>query len=447
MSDKQYDFDLFVIGGGSGGVRAAKRFASAGKKVAISEHNKWGGTCVNVGCVPKKLCVIAGRLNQQFKLASDFGYRVEHQFDWQQLVERNQNFIAKLNGIYVEQLQKFDVKVIPHFAQIINKNHIQVQNKVYTADRILLATGTTPSIPSITGGEHFITSDDIFYLSHFPETLLINGGGYIALELASIFNTLGAKVTVVYRGDTFLKSFDRELVHHLIEQLKSRGIVFKTECSITKIKTSRIGVTAELSKGNAITASVAISATGRVANIAKTILPYLSIKLTEKSHIKVNSQYQTSVESIYAVGDCIGLSGLTPVAIKQAEDLITNWLDQHAKMNLDYSAIPTAVFTTPEIAQVGSTEKELKHNGIVYTVKTTEFKPLKANSTDHKSYRIYMKLFLDIDDKIIGATMLGEGAAEQIQLLTVLLQAKVSYAQLKETVAIHPTNAEEWLFL
>ena len=438
-------FDLVVIGGGSGGIRAAKRYAEAGKKVAIIESNKWGGTCVNAGCIPKKLSVYAANFAHDFKVANDFGYDISYAFSWTKLVERNKKFIARLNDLYVKSLNSLGITQFNGSGKLINYNRIAIANKVITAEKILIATGTVPARLPI-ASEHFLTSDDIFYLDDIPQKSIVCGGGYIALELAYILNSLGSEVTIIHRGTEYAKSFDRDCIRVVVDNLKQQGISFIENSKITSVRKSKSGLTIKVNNTDYIETSVVINAIGRVANTVNAILDTLNLGLTEAGHIRVDKNFKTTFADTYAIGDVIGHSGLTPVAIRQAELLVQHWLSGADIEAIDYKKVPTAIFTKPEIAQVGATEQSLAEQNIKYSTKTTKFRPLNSIAGADANF-VYMKLLIAEDDTILGAVTTGVNAAEAIQLWAIIIDNKITDTAMQKTIALHPTNAEEWLFV
>jgi glutathione reductase (NADPH) len=444
----KYDYDLFVVGGGSGGVRAARMAAAAGVRVALAERSKLGGTCVNLGCVPKKLYVYASEFGTGFQQAGGFGWQTQKpEFHWPTLRDNKTAELTRLNGLYGQMLDRADVQIIQGHARLLDEHRIEVAGRIYSARRILLATGSRPFMPEITGGEFLLSSDQIFDLDRLPQRLLIVGGGYIAGEFAGIFHGLGVKVTQIYRGPLFLRGFDHEIRQFVAEQMRSRGIDLRFQCELKKIQRQEDGsFVAVLGDGKNLPADLILAATGRVANTLDLGLEALGVKLTDQGAVQVNDFYQTNIPSIYALGDVIDGRQLTPVALAQAMTLVKH-LYQGGAQPLNERLVPTAVFCVPNIGTVGLTEEQARQNYAEVDVYTTSFRALKHALSGSRE-RVFIKLLVDAaTDKVLGAHMAGEGAGEIIQGLAIALQAGATKADFDKTLGVHPTSAEEFVTL
>lgn len=442
-----FDYDLFVIGAGSGGVRAARFAASYGAKVAIAEERYLGGTCVNVGCVPKKLFVYASQFHEEFDLAKGFGWQIDHTaFNWQTLRDNKNKEIERLNGIYRNLLVNSGVALLEGHATLVDKNTVAVGDKRYTAKHILLAVGGWPHIPEIKGKEYAITSNEAFYLEQLPKRCTIVGGGYIAVEFASIFNGLGVDTTLAYRGDLFLRGFDQDIRKHVAEELGKKGIHLKFNTDIKQIdKQENNTLMVDFNTGEQAETDLVFYATGRKPKLAGLGLENVNIKANERGFIEVDKHYQTVEPTIFAVGDIVGQAQLTPVALAQGM-AVARYLfkpDQYTAPNL--SQVATAMFSQPNVAAVGLTEEQAKQQGYEISVFESDFRALKLTLTDCKE-RTYMKLIVDTKtDKVLGCHMMGESAGELIQGLAVALKAGATKKIFDETIGIHPTAAEEFV--
>lgn len=444
----EFDFDLFVIGGGSGGVRAARMWAGEGNKVAIAEDTHWGGTCVNVGCVPKKLFVYASHFSHDFEDAQAYGWNVgETSFDWSRLISNKNKEIERLNGIYTNMLGNANATLINGRARILGPNQISVGDKVYTAERILIAVGGKPFIPEFPGSEHAISSDDAFFLDEFPESIVMVGGGYIALEFACIFSGLGSKVDLIYRGDLFLRGFEQDLREKLADEMQKQGINLHFNEQISEISKSDEGKKhSRLQSGQVLVSDQVFYATGRIPRTEDLWPSDMDIETKPNGAIIIDSNFQTSVSSIYALGDVVGNMALTPVATAEAMSFLRH-LRTGEDIHFDYSNIPAAVFTSPNLSTVGLTEQQAIDQEFDYEVYETGFRHLKHTLTG-RDERIYMKLIVDKpSDKVIGAHMMGPEAGEVIQSVAVAIKAGATKAVFDQTIGIHPTMAEELVTL
>ncbi len=444
MSD--YDYDLFVIGAGSGGVRTARMAAAEGVRVAVAEQSRTGGTCVNLGCVPKKLYVHAAEYGAGFAEARGFGWQSQQPtFDWATLRDNKSANIAKLNSLYEETLAKSGAELIKGTARLLGPQQIEVAGKQYRAERILLATGSQPFIPEFPGNEHVLSSDQIFDLAQLPKRMLIVGGGYIATEFAGIFHGLGVEVRQLYRGELFLRGFDREIREFVAEQMRGKGIKLHFNSDISTIeKLGNNSLVATLADGTTVETDCALYATGRTPNIAGLNLPSAGVKMTESGAVSVDDYFQTSVPSIYALGDLIDRMQLTPVALAEAMVLVKN-LYRGKTEKLDYSLIPTAVFCQPNIGTVGLTEAEAVETYPTIDIYTANFRSLK-HALSGSGERVLMKLLVDpISDRVLGVHMAGEQAGEIIQGIAIALKAGATKSIFDQTIGIHPTSAEEFV--
>ena len=443
MSD--YDYDLFVIGAGSGGVRAARMSAQHGAKVAIAEQQYLGGTCVNVGCVPKKLFVYAASFHEEFAAAAGFGWQVPPaKFDWSVLRDNKNTEIERLNGIYARLLDEAGVQLYNARAVIRGPHEVLVDGEQISCRNILVCTGGRPFVPDFPGAEHVITSDQSFFLDKLPEVITIVGGGYISVEFAGIFNGLGVETHLVYRGPLFLKEFDQDLRETLAEQMTEKGIHLHFDTEINSISRRGDERVSSLSNGEELVSGLVMYATGRKPNVQDLGLETTAVLIDQRGAVLVDEQFQTDEPSVYAIGDVIGRVELTPVAIQEGMILADN-LFNGGSAEMDYDFIPTAVFSQPNLGTVGYTEKkarELYDKIDIYRSKFTPMKETLGGGTD----KILMKLVVDADsDRVVGCHMLGEGSGEIIQGLGVAIKAGATKSDFDATVGIHPTAAEEFV--
>lgn len=444
---QRFDYDLLVIGAGSGGVRAARKSAEFGARVAVVEEAALGGTCVNVGCIPKKLYVYASEFASAWREAEGFGWRSEGvSFDWDTLRDNKSKEIARLNAIYERLLNAPGVDIITGHGTLTGPQSVLVNGQTYHAEKILLATGTWPALPDIPGNELALTSNEIFDLAQFPQRLLIVGGGYIATEFASIFSGLGAEVLQSYRGELFLRGFDHDIRQFLAEEMRKSGVDLRFDHHVSALSAGASGtITAQLSDGAADFDAV-LFATGRKPNIANLGLEHTAVALTEQGYLSVDDNFQTDEPSIYALGDMTGGWELTPVAIGEAMAFAqTQFSGQPTKM--EYDCIPTAVFSQPPIGTVGLTEEDAIAAGHSVTIFESDFRPLKHTVSGCEE-RTLMKLVVDQEsDQVLGAHMVGTDAGEICQGLGIALKMGATKADFDRTVGIHPTAAEEFVTL
>jgi glutathione reductase (NADPH) len=441
-----YDFDLFVIGAGSGGVRAARMAAAEGVKVAITEDRYMGGTCVNVGCVPKKLFTYASHYAEDFEDAEGFGWQVgERTFDWPTLRDRKNAEIERLNGIYRNLLTNSGCQLIEGRGRVIDAHTVEVGGKHYSTERILIATGGWPFIPDFPGKEHAISSNEVFYLENFPKRALVVGGGYIAVEFAGIFAGLGVETTMINRSEGILKGFDEDIRSFVSDEMKKKGINLLdcvTVSAIDPLEDQSYTVT--LTDGTTLNVDCVLVATGRVPNTRNLGLENVKVECADNGAIKVNDSFQTSEPSIYAIGDVIDRVQLTPVALAEGMALVRH-LYKGGDASLDYSGIPTAVFCQPNIGTVGLSEQQAVEKGYDVEIYRSNFKAMK-HTLSGRDERTLMKLVVDkSSDKVLGVHMAGADSGEIIQGFAVALKAGATKAVFDSTIGIHPTAAEEFV--
>jgi glutathione reductase (NADPH) len=445
----QYDYDLFVIGAGSGGVRAARLAAELGARVGIAEEYRVGGTCVIRGCVPKKLLVYGSHYASELADARGFGWSYgDLRFDWPTLIHNVRREIDRLNGIYMRTLEKVGVDQFLTRAGLASPHEITLADRAGTlsAKTILVATGSHPVIPDVPGGEHLITSNQCFELEHLPESIAIIGAGYIGTEFASIFSGLGVAVTLLYRGDQILRGFDMDLRDDLAEAMRDRGVDLRMGTDVASITAEGKGYRVHLEGGDTIAADLVMAATGRVPNTSSFGLEQAGVALGPNGRIAVDEFSKSSVDSIYAVGDVTDRKNLTPVAIREATAFVET-VFEGKPTPVDYSFIPTAVFSQPEIGTVGLAEKEAREIYRNVEIYKTRFRPLKSRISGREE-NMLMKLVVDADtDKVLGCHVLGDDGAEIVQMAAVALRLGVTKAQLDATMALHPSAAEELVTL
>ena len=450
------DFDLFVIGGGSGGVACARRSASYGARVALCEDSRLGGTCVIRGCVPKKLMRYGALFSEHFKAARGYGWGFgEAKLDWNMLVEKRNNEISRLNGIYRTMLNNAGVQVIDGRGRLASANSVEVDGKTYTADRILVAVGARPSLVDVPGIEHVITSNEALEgMTSQPRRLAVMGAGYIGIELASIFNGLGVDTTVIFRRDLPLAAFDDDLRVALVEQLKVLGLNVQAGTTIDAIEPVDGGLNLKTSAGE-MQFDTVLYATGRkpLPNTEDLGLKELGVEVDRTGAVHVNKAYQSNIENIYSVGDCSDHAGaglnsgahdLTPVAIAEGR-VIAETLFNNNPRQVRYDTIPTAVFSLPEAGSVGLTEAEARRQGFEVKIFKTSFRPMLHTLTG-EPVKIMMKMVVDAaSDRVLGAHMVGDDAGEIMQGLAVAMTSGATKADFDATVGLHPSAAEEFV--
>ncbi len=443
-----YDFDLFVIGAGSGGVRAARFAADFGARVAVAESRYYGGTCVNVGCVPKKLLVYGAHFSEDLDLAESFGWSTgARSFDWPHLIANKNREIARLNGIYRKVLGQAGVSLFDGHARLRDAHTVEVLGKRYRAAHILVAAGGWPHKPDVPGAEHAITSNEAFFLPQLPRRVVVVGGGYIAVEFASIFHGLGSRTTLMYRRDLFLRGFDDGVRTHLREEFERKHLQMRFNSDIQSIERQADGsLRLRLQDGEVLDTDCVFYATGRRPLLADLGLDTTGVRLDRRGHIEVDDQYRTAEPSIFAIGDIIGRVQLTPVALAEGMAVARTLYRPEQARPLDYKQIPTAVFSLPNIGTVGLSEQDALRAGHRLKVYESRFKPMKLSLVDHDAERSLMKLVVDADsDRVLGCHMVGPEAGEIIQGLAVALKAGATKQVFDDTIGIHPSSAEEFV--
>jgi len=445
-----YDFDLFVIGAGSGGVRASRFSAALGAKVAVAEDTYLGGTCVNVGCVPKKLFVYASEMRQSLKDMAGYGVHSKDEgFSWLTLRDNKTKEILRLNGIYKNLLTNSGVELIEGRATLTGLHEITVGVQTYTAKNILVATGGWPYVPDIPGKEHIITSNEVFYMDDFPKKALVVGGGYIAVEFAGIFNGLGCDTSILYRGDQVLRGFDQEIRDFTANEIRSSGVQINTNghlLSVEKLKSGALEATIDI-KGRVTKQQYdcILMSTGRKAKTENLGLDTVGVNLRDNGSIIADEHFRTNIEHIYAIGDVIDRVALTPVALAEGMYVADHLFAEVKPTPVDYKNIATAVFCQPNIGTLGLTEEDATANFDHVKVFTSEFKGMK-NTLSGNIQRTLMKLIVcGASDQILGVHMAGPDAGEIIQGLAVAVKAGATKADFDRTIGIHPTAAEEFV--
>lgn len=441
-----FDYDFFVIGAGSGGVRAARLAAATGAKVAIAESQHFGGTCVNIGCIPKKLMVYAAHVREEIDDAVGFGWMIGPSiFDWPTFIARKNKQIERLNKVYTDLLEKSGVAILIGHAALRDAHTVAVGDQIVTARHILIATGSRPRRPEIPGGDLAIASDQAFFLKQLPRRVLIVGGGYIGVEFAGIFNGLGSRVTQLYYGPMFLRGFDYEIRAQLADQMRARGIDLRFERDLVHIgRTEQGALRVELSDDSHLEVDQVLYAIGRVPNTQGLGLEAVGVDTARNGAVMVDSHSRTCIENIHAIGDCTDRMNLTPVAIAEAHALVKT-IFENEPTAMDYRNIATAVFGSPPMAAVGLTESEARDDLEAVDVYHAAFSPLKYTLAG-RDEKTLMKLIVDArTDRVVGAHMLGPDAAEIMQGVAIAVRAGLTKKDFDATVAIHPTAAEEFV--
>ena len=440
-----YDFDLFTIGAGSGGVRASRMAAAFGAKAAVAEERYLGGTCVNVGCIPKKLLVYASEFGEGFPDSAGFGWNLgSRTHDWKKLIANKDTEIHRLNGVYRRLLTESGANIIEGRATLLDAHTVEINGKRLTSKYILIATGSWPVVPKIPGSDLAITSNEAFFLEDRPQRVILVGGGYIAVEFAGIFHGLGSQVALVHRGPRVLRGFDEDLRDTLGREMTKRGIVLRLNSQIKAIAKIGGALRAHLDNDDYIDADVIMYATGRTPNTHGLGLENAGVKLDEQGAVAVDTYSRTSVENIYAIGDCTNRIMLTPVAIAEGR-AIAETLFNNRPMSVDYRGVPSAVFSQPNLATVGLTEAEARAQFGDVVIYKSSFRPLK-HTLSGRDETTFMKLVVDKNtDRVLGCHMIGNDAGEIIQGLAIALKCNATKAQFDATIGIHPTAAEEFV--
>jgi glutathione reductase (NADPH) len=449
MASPSYDYDLFVIGAGSGGVRAARMAAMTGGRVAVAEEYRVGGTCVIRGCVPKKLMVYASDFARQFETARGYGWTVDKPvFDWPTFLAAKDREIARLSGIYTTNLEKAGVDIFQAKATFIDAHTLELvgQNKTVTADKILIATGGRPVMPAIDGIEHAISSDQAFHLETLPERIVVVGGGYIAVEFACIFHGLGVDTTLVYRGPNLLRGFDEDVRAHLAEELAARGLKVTLACQHTRIERGPNGLISHLLDNLKVESDQVMFATGRAPYVEGLNLDAVGVRLTDKGAVAVDDYSKTSAANIWAVGDVTDRINLTPVAIREGAAFAeTEFMGRPTKF--DHADVATAVFSQPPVGTVGLSESEARHRFKSIDIYRTRFRPMRTSFAG-ESDRMLMKLVVCGEtQRVLGCHIVGADSAEMIQMAAIAIKAGLTKPQWDATCALHPTAAEELVTL
>jgi glutathione reductase (NADPH) len=445
-----YDFDLFVIGAGSGGIATARRAAEYGAKVGIAEFDRLGGTCVNRGCVPKKLMVYASHFPGLFEDAQGYGWSpVQSSLNWEKMITAVNNEVIRLNGIYQKMLDNSKVELVQGYGKLIDAHTVVVGERQVTADKVLIAVGGHPIKPNILGIEHAITSDDMFHLQEQPKRMVILGGGYIGTEFACIMNGLGTEVTQVIRGDNLLRGFDDDLRNEIHQGMTNHGIKILSNIDMIAIEKDSEGIKVTVrkegeSEETVVVDVVSLAALGRKPNTQNLGLENTKVKLHDGA-VVVDKYSRTDEENIYALGDCTNNINLTPVAINEGRAFADTVFGGKSR-TMSYENVPTAIFTTPEAATVGLTEAEAREKyGDAVKIYRTRFRPMYYTLAG-KDDKTMMKLVVDQKtDKVLGAHMVGTSAAEIIQGVAIALKMGATKANFDATVGIHPTSAEEFV--
>ncbi|WP_417518516.1 glutathione-disulfide reductase [Minwuia sp.] len=443
MSD--YDYDLFVIGIGSGGTRAARMIASTGARVAAAEERYYGGTCVNVGCVPKKLLVYGSHFHEDFEDAKAYGWDVTvGDFDWNMLIEKKNTEIERLNGIYRKLLDNAGVSVYDARATIVDQHTLDVGGEKITTDRILIAVGGWPTKPDVPGIEHAITSNEVFYLDTFPKRFVVVGGGYIAVEFAGIMNGMGADVTQLYRSEQILRGFDGDVRETLSKEIVKKGIDLRVNTNITAIEKDGGTLIATLTDGSKLEADCIMYATGRHPNTASLGLENIGVEMDRSGAIKVDSFSKTNVDNVWALGDVTDRIALTPVAIHEAMCFYrTEYLGDPTPS--DHENVASAVFSQPPVGTVGITEAQAREKYGEIDIYRSTFTAMK-HTISGRDEKTLMKIIVDqASQKVVGVHMVGPDAGEIIQGIGIAVKMGATKQDFDRTIGIHPTSAEEFV--
>lgn len=440
-----YDYDLFVIGVGSGGTRAARMIASTGARVAAAEQQFLGGTCVNVGCVPKKLMVFASHFSEDFEDAEGFGWDVKpDRFNWDRLIANKNTEISRLNDVYRRLLDNAGVKLYEAPAKILDRHTILVGNETVTTDRIIVATGGWPTMPEIPGIEHAISSNEVFFLPELPKRFVVVGGGFIAVEFAGIMNGLGSQVTQIYRSEKILRGFDEDVRDVLSTEIVRKGVDLRTRTNITAIEKQGESLIATLTDGSTLEADCIMFAIGRHPRTEGIGLEEIGVALAPNGSIKVDEYSRTNLDNVWAIGDVTDRIALTPVAIQEAMALYrTEYLDDPTPC--DHADVPSAVFSQPPVGSVGLTEDQARELHDTIDIYRSTFTPMKLSLTGREE-KTMMKIIVDrVSQKVVGVHMVGPDAGEIIQGIAIAVKMGATKRDFDRTVGIHPTAAEEFV--
>jgi glutathione reductase (NADPH) len=442
-----YDYDLFVIGAGSGGVRAARIAAGHGASVAVAEEHRVGGTCVIRGCVPKKLLVYGAHFAEDLVDARRFGWQLgDKSFDWPTLRDNVLGEVDRLNGIYLNTLESQKVTVFAARAVFIDAHTLDVGGQRVTAGRILIATGARPMVPTLPGAEHGITSNEVFHLDSLPKRLAIAGGGYIANEFAGIFHELGVHVTLINRGDMILRDWDPALRDRLLTISMAKGLNFKFNCKLESIEKTETGVRVHMADADPIEADLMLWAVGRRPNIEGLGLEAAGVELDDRGAIRVDADSATNVPHIHAVGDVTDRIQLTPIAIREGHAFADSVFGTR-KWRVDYNAVPSAVFSNPPLGSVGLTEAQARNTLGSVKIFTSDFRPMRNVLAGRNERALYKLVVDEATDKVVGAHMIGPDAPEILQAVAIAIKAGLTKAQFDDTVALHPTMSEELVLM
>ncbi|WP_291687143.1 glutathione-disulfide reductase [Bradyrhizobium sp.] len=442
----EFDVDLFVIGGGSGGVRAARIAAGHGARVMIAEEYRMGGTCVIRGCVPKKLMVYASHIQHEIEDAAGFGWTIpQATFDWPTLIANKDREIARLEAAYTANVEKSGARIAKTRVVFEDPHTLRLATgEAVTAGYVLIATGGAPNHgQAIPGIEHVISSNEVFHLETLPKRIVIQGGGYIALEFACIFAGFGTDVTLIYRGENILRGFDEDVRSHVRAEMEKEGITILTGCTVNKVDRHGKEFTSHLSNGSSVASDQVMFAIGRHPNVANLGLEKAGVAINpENGGIAVDHFSKTSVDNIYAIGDVTHRINLTPVAIREGHAFADTVFGKQ-QVRVDHANIPTAVFSQPEVGTVGLTETQARVEFSHVDIYKASFRPMKATMSGRDT-RVLMKLVVDATtDRVVGCHIVGDGAAEMVQLLGIAVKMKATKADFDATMALHPTAAEE----
>ena len=440
-----YDYDLFVIGAGSGGVRAARMASQLGAKVVVAEEYRVGGTCVIRGCVPKKLFVYASHFSESFEDAAGFGWTLpEATFDWPTLLANKDKEIDRLNGIYIRNLEAAGVEIVHERAVLKDSHtvHLVGSDRDVTARYILIATGATPFVPEFPGHEHAITSNEAFHLERFPGHVTVAGGGYIAVEFAGIFNGLGAQTAQLYRGEQILRGFDDDLRYGVAEEMLKKNIDLRTHSVIEALEPDGDRYKLTLNSGDVLETDLVMFATGRHPNTDDLGLDKAGVALNDAGAVAVDSYSRTNVENIYAVGDVTDRLALTPIAIREGAAFAETVFNDNPT-EVDHATVATAVFSQPELGTVGLTEAEARERHGEIDIYKSSFRPMK-HTLSGRDEKMMMKVIVDAaTDKVVGCHIMGPDAGEMAQVLGIAVKMGATKKDFDDTVAVHPTAAEE----